>query len=785
MLVAHRNPETGGIQPLTVHCLNAARLCGEACAPLGLEKLGYLTGLLHDMGKSSEDFQQRIMGLSGGRVNHSSAGMRWIMERAAGMSASTYLAAQMAAAAIGCHHGARCDMVSPLGHEDWLDRIHSESADGNYDESVWRFFGEVVPEAGADALLAEAGGEVRELRLKLNRLFTAEAQRSFALGLTQRLLFSALVDADWADTAGFMDGRELPGRAGGEERAAVWEELFALGESRIGALPNRHPIDGLRRELSGRCRDAGSCVGSGIYRLCLPTGAGKTYAGLRFCLNAARSINARHIFYFAPFKSITGQNAARIREVIGHENVLEHHSDFIAEAGGEEDYQMYSSRWEGRPVICSTTVQLLDSLFAAPRRNVRRMASLAGSVLLFDEVQALPLRHTYLFNLAVNTLASLFGCVVVLCTATQPALAGLKHPLALSENCDIVPNYREIFTKLRRVNCDVSLCRRGALSIPELAGFVSGLSGGYRSTLVVMNTKSAAVGLYNELRGRLEAGVHLFCLTTRMCSAHRRDVITKLEALLNRGERVVCVSTQLIEAGVDLSFDCAVRSMAGLVNAIQVGGRSNRHGDGELGALYIADCGENLSHLKEIDEAKNAMRRLLESMPVDTDWLGVDAVDRYYELLYSARAVKDEMEYFRSCNGVSVSLVDLLTVNEQGVKAMAGSAGRQPPSFTMHQAFGTAEGAFEAISDEKSGVLVPYGDGKGYIGELLSGNHSPELFRRLETCTVQLGNGELRLLGGAVVSGLDGAVRILLDNYYDAGGPGVVFDPLPLEPKFS
>ena len=252
--------------------------------------------------------------------------------------------------------------------------------------------------------------------------------------------------------------------------------------------------------------------------------------------------------------------------------MLEHHSDFIAEAGDEANYQMYSSRWEGCPVICSTMVQFLDTAFAAPRRNVRRMASLAGSVLLFDEVQALPLKHTYLFNLAVNTLAELFGCVIILCTATQPALGELKHPLMLSENCDIVPDYRDIFAKLKRVNCDVSRCLHGAMTIPELAGFVSELSDKCRSTLVVMNTKPGAVGLYNELRGRLDSDVHLFCLTTWMCSAHRSDVIRQLEVLLGR-ERVVCVSTQLIEAGVDLSFDCAVRSMAGLVNAIQTGGR--------------------------------------------------------------------------------------------------------------------------------------------------------------------------------------------------------------------
>ena len=783
MLAAHRRPDTGAIQPLPVHCLSVAGLCSELCKIIGLEKLGYLTGLLHDMGKSQDLGQRRIMGITDERADHSYVGMRWLLEHAARGSSSMYLAAQMAAIAIGCHHGVRCDMLSPLGHESWKDKLHLGSADENYAECVQRFFSEVIPEYEVESLMAEAGEEVRQLRLKLNRLYPDEAQRSFSLGFTQRLLFSALVDADWTDTACFMDGKELPEREGREARDRMWEELYLRGESHIGGLSNTHPIDGLRQELSERCRDAGAGVKPGIYRLCLPTGAGKTYAGLCFCLNAARSINARHIFYFAPFKSITGQNAGRIREAIGDENVLEHHSDFIAEAGDEANYQMYSSRWEGCPVICSTMVQFLDTAFAAPRRNVRRMASLAGSVLLFDEVQALPLKHTYLFNLAVNTLAGLFGCVIILCTATQPALGELKHPLMLSENCDIVPDYRDIFAKLKRVNCDVSRCLHGAMTIPELAGFVSELSDKCRSTLVVMNTKPGAVGLYNELRGRLDSDVHLFCLTTWMCSAHRSDVIRQLEGLLGR-ERVVCVSTQLIEAGVDLSFDCAVRSMAGLVNAIQTGGRSNRHGDG-LGALYIVDCDEKLSYLKEIDEAKQAMRRLPEAMPEGTDWLGVDAIDRYYELLYSQKSIEKEMEYHcESSSGLSVSLVDLLTVNEKGMKAAAG-AGRKVQTFTMHQAFGTAEGAFEAISDEKRGVLVPYGAGKELIGRLLSGERSPELLRQLEAYAVQLSNSELHKLDGAVSVELDGTVMILQGNYYDSEGPGVVFDPLPLEPMFQ
>lgn len=648
---------------------------------MGLEKLGYLTGLTHDMGKAARDFQSRVCGETDRRVNHSSAGMRWLLEKGRAGKSSKYLAAQMAALAVGCHHGCRCDMISPLGHESWRDHISSEGAKKHYEESVRRFFAEVLPEAEALELLDEASEEAKALHQSLKRFDADPAQREFARGFVQRLLFGALVDADWTDTACFMDGQPLPERESDTARAALWTELAARAEAYIGALPERHPIDALRRELSRRCRDAGMDAKPGVYRLCLPTGAGKTYAGLRFCLQAARSVNARHIFYFAPYKSITSQNAGRIRETLGSEYVLEHHSDFIADTGAEEQlYLARSSRWEGAPVICTTMAQLLDTLFAAPRQNVRRLAALPGSVLLFDEIQALPLRHTYLFNLAVNTLAELLGCVVVLCTATQPALGGLKHPLMLSESCDIIPDYPLLFEKLRRVRCDASRCRGGAVSIPELAELVSGLSDERRSILAVMNTKSGAARLYDELKERLGGDVRIFCLTTRLCPRHRSELLCEIQALLDDGRtRVVCVSTQLIEAGVDLDFDCALRSLAGIVNAVQTAGRCHRHGGDGNGVLYLVKADEDLSHLPEIDEARIATDDLLCMMPQDTDWLGISAADKYYELFYNRSFCKIEMEYpARGAEGCRVRLADLLSENEQGEK-------RWPPTATYRR----------------------------------------------------------------------------------------------------
>ena len=249
MLVAHSHPDGKDMQSLFDHSRNVAALCEEGCAIAGLGKLGRLAGSLHDQGKGAANVQRRIRGETDQRFDHSAAGMRWLMEAVQGKPSSAYLAAQMAALAIGCHHSGRCDVVSPLGEETWKSRLHPEGchAEEQYAESVKAFFSEVASEAEVMALIDEAAAEVKALHMNLKRLFPDRAQREFARGFVQRLLFGALVDADWTDTACFADGIPLPKRPDSAARSALWAELAARGEAHIVSLPEKHPIDALRR----------------------------------------------------------------------------------------------------------------------------------------------------------------------------------------------------------------------------------------------------------------------------------------------------------------------------------------------------------------------------------------------------------------------------------------------------------------------------------------------------------------------------------------------------------
>lgn len=781
------------IQPLEAHCRAVAVSCAESCKPLGLENLAYLTGLLHDMGKSCRAVQDHLYGNTSEKLNHASAGMRWLWENYGTADGQHRTAAILAGLAIGCHHGERLDLIALDGSEPWRERMDSAQASEFYAENCEVFFRQCISEQEVRALFEKAAVEVLALCQKL--MANARAQSAadpevvwsgyqMGLGLASRYLFAALVDADWQDSGNwYKAGQAQPARS------PSWDALADTAEAFLAGLQAARPIDALRGEISDQCASAGQRAGAGIYRLYVPTGGGKTYSGLRYCLQAAKHRNAGRIFYFAPFRSIIRQNSKEFCKMLGGSQfLLEHHSDVIVDTQNEALLRQME-RWQGVPVISTTLVQLLNTLFAAPRQNVRRMVGLADSILLFDEIQSLPLCHTYLFNTAVNFLASVLGCTVVLCTATQPELDRVKYPLHYAEPMDIVPDFALRFDQFRRTSI-VPVCPDGGFTAPALADFVLRRQSENRSTLVILNTRAAVDKVFSNLKENCPPDTTLYCLTTHLCVQHRQDVIDEIrERLADKTDtgRLICVSTQLIEAGVDLSFDCVVRSMAGLPSVAQAAGRCNRHGETACRPVYLVETElklEKLDNLPDLREGRLATQRLLRKLPQNADLLAPGSIRAYYQLYFQEYAQTDRMGDPATIDGAERDLFDLLTVNSHAVLAYTERTKQPvPPAVLPRQAFGTAEKNFHALEDITTPVLVPYGEkGKKLISDLCAAKYiTSDQLRQAQPYVVGITDREYRNLEqcGALLPAAGGTVTVLQETNYDAD-KGVQTTPGPL-----
>lgn len=795
-LIGHRKDTMGviEIQTLEDHCRVVGRLCGEACRPIGLENLGILTGYLHDMGKAHPLVQQYLRNpeqWKGERLNHSAAGMRWVWSIYGEQTTnkSQRLAAQFAAIAIGCHHGKRCNVISPEGQEDWLERIHSANAEPLYVESRDAFLDQCISVDEINILMDKASREVLDMCRNLKALSSESVCKQeggsdyvafqVMLGLLQRYLYGALVDADWRDTANFMDGASL------EMIEVSWGDLAAKVEDYLSTLRPRHPIDHLRQEISNQCYMAAQQIGAGIYRLYVPTGGGKTYSGLRFCAQAAARIGAKRIIYFAPFRSIIGQNTKEFRKALGNDAyVLEHHSDVVMEDGElSETLLSQTQRWQGVPFIATTMVQFLNTLFAAPRQNVRRMPALAGSVLLIDEIQSLPVRHTYLFNLALNLLSRYMGCTIVLCTATQPALERVAYPICYSQPMDIVADYRKRFNQFKRTQI-VPVVPEGGYSAEEIAEFALDKIHENRSILLIFNTRRIVERVYDYLADRLDSDTVLFCLTTHLCPQHRMDVLDEIRSRLDHIDesgRLICVSTQLIEAGVDVSFDCVIRSMAGLPSVAQAAGRCNRHGDSAVSRpVYLVRCAvgeESLSMLPELEEGRRTTERLLADTPFESDLLRPDVIENYYVRYYGETYPRSQMPAPITRNEQDLTLLDLIGENKAGIRSFAdlhheySAVTHKSRIWELRQAFEFAENHFYALDSNTISVVVPYGEKGMELISLLQATPCPgaRLLREIQRYSVGIYDNEFKELekDHAIEYIAGGAVMVLQPRQYD------------------
>lgn len=450
--------------------------------------------------------------------------------------------------------------------------------------------------------------------------------RRLVLEMGIRLVFSALVDADHLDTAAHFAGAAGPAVAGPVDFGALYERFTT---ARSAELERRaaSPVDDVRTEVyESALRWAERPPG--IFRLPAPTGSGKTMTAAAFALRHAMLHGRKRIIVALPFITITEQNAAVYRRLLGDDAVLEHHSNVELDDEGCDGTgggsRLGAENWDA-PFVVTTTVQLFDSLFARKPSRMRKLHRLANSVVVLDEVQALPTALLVPILDALKVLSEEFGTTVLLTSATQPAFQSLSVWSRLPVP-DVVPDPPELFRRLRRVRYEWRLSPRP--SFAEVTAEVTS----HRQALVVVNRVADARHVY-ELLTSSDARTPVFHLSTRMCPAHRRTVLDMVRRLLTDGQPVRLVSTQLIEAGVDIDFPVVFRAWAPADSIQQAAGRANREGRlPSLGLVVVfdpSDGGAPRDYRMPTDVAR------LHFGPGLADPDDVEALDRYYRELYS------------------------------------------------------------------------------------------------------------------------------------------------------
>jgi len=757
--------KNGEEQSVKKHLEQVAYLSSINAGKIGLPQAGEIIGLLHDFGKYSEAFQSYIGSATGiidqdadeyvqvgelkGKIDHSTSGAQYIWEGFKSKNGQSRIAAHILGLCIASHHSGLIDCMTPEGVDNISKRLNKSAE--------LTFLNEVSQKAESDLIerinkLLNQEDIVKELMLHLKKIATAENSQysiktQFQFGLMIRMLYSCLIDADRQDTADFENPRQAKPRQAGNYIG--WKELISRLELKLrefGQAPNKNKIDEIRSAISDACLKRAKDQ-TGVFTLTVPTGGGKTLASLRFALHHAEKNSLDRIFYVIPFTSIIDQNARVVREILEIDKaeagriVLEHHSNLVPEVQNWNN-KLLTENWDA-PIIFTTMVQLLETLFAGGTRSARRMHQLANSVIIFDEIQTLPVRTVHLFCNAINYLTNYCRSSVVLCTATQPLLNKVseeKGRVSFDERNEIMPNVEKLFHDLKRVEVENKSKPNGWSSneIAELAAKQANETG---SCLVIVNTKKNARVIYEDCLKN--ENIPVYHLSTSMCSSHRMEKLNEIRRKLDLKEPLICISTQLIEAGVDVDFGTVVRFVAGLDSIAQAAGRCNRNGRRSIGKVFVINpTDETIDSLPDIKIGKEVTERVFREMANPNSDLPEEVINphtmsRYFQYYFYNRA--EEMS-FNIDNGRSDNLLNMLSINSNAVSEHIRINNKKPEIY-FRQSFKSAADAFKALDAPTQGIVIPFEEGKEIIAGLFSQyavEKQYELLRRAQRYTVNV-----------------------------------------------
>ena len=640
-------------QTVLKHLNGTAELCAGFAAAFGAEDQGRLAGLAHDLGKYSDAFQRRLQG-STARVDHATAGAAECCK----------LGQAHAAFAVAGHHGGLPDGGGQGDH---------------YEDKT--FCGRMKKAALGKLEPYEAWQQEIQLPPTPPPEFSDGLEEMFFT----RMLYSCLADADFLDTETFMAGKKRE-RGGGDPIEVLEGRLQSYVS---GWFPPQNELNQERCAMLKRCMEQGERQSPGLFTLTIPTGGGKTVTSLAFALRHARAHGLRRIIYVIPYTSIIDQNAKIFRDILGENNVLEHHSGVLYDIEDEarpENARLAraTENWD-MPVVVTTAVQFFESLFANRSSRCRKLHNLAQSVIIFDEAQMLPVPYLRPCVFAIAQLVKRYNVSAVLCTATQPALDGVfREFLPDKPAVELCPS--EGLDIFRRV----TFRQEGKLSWETAAERIRG----QQQVLCIVNSRKSAQTIYDLLDK--EGAFHL---STLMYPAHRKAVLNEIRARLRDGLPCRVVSTSLIEAGVDVDFPAVLREEAGLDSILQAAGRCNREGKRpvEESTVTIFQSETPPPTLFEIPVA--AGRRALSCCDRPDS---PEAIRYYFQELLELRGPE------------ALDQKNILTAMEREFMPFRKIAER-----------------FHLIDSETQTVYIPLEEGEELIQRLRSGERSRGLFRAL------------------------------------------------------
>lgn len=696
-------------QTLDDHLVRVAERCGAFAAVFGYRTWGYAIGLLHDVGKASDAFQRRLRHATA-VVDHSTLGAS-IARALYSKSTQHGFPGALMAYAIAGHHGGMPNGISYSASSNRRP-LESRLAELDSDAST------TPTRAAIDALfstgvLTAPRPESLELLRPLEHTTRGNAQsakvanqlNALSLSTTARMLYSCLVDADYLDTERVMAPDVHTLRA--DACTSTLPELLAMLEEhlrKLAAAPeSATPVNVARRLLADDCRNAAAAE-PGLFTLTAPTGSGKTKSVVLFGLMHAIRHGMERIVFALPFTTLVEQTADVLRDIFGADNVLEHHSSYNFEAAEEKGRLrecLAVQNWDA-PIVVTTNVQLFESLFANTPSKCRKVHNIANSVVVLDEAQTIPDGVLSATLAMIEELCIDFGASVVLSTATQPALEPI-WPFG-SKPREIVCHRDEIELAFAdRVRYQI----RGPIALQELVHELASA----KQCLCVVGTTAKAREVYAELAGTLRASGEiapdevpseygLYHLSANMTPEHRSQLIGQIKSRLNRGDVCRVVSTQLIEAGVDVDFGIVYRELAGIDSLIQASGRCNREG-------RLHEPGE--VHIFEIEEYTTRDAKATRT------WLG-----RMRELARKhIRQTQERIDMDTACAFFAERYADT-DLDTKGVYRTLTSASVIKSQGTNID-FETVANDYKIIDDATVPVFVPYGSrGRALYDELTS-----------------------------------------------------------------